>query len=376
MNLDEYRVKQWHETFDLLIKLAGPEQAVRAMIGGVLARANANGVPHAEIVEILGQLTGFSGWYRTWARAAAARQQVADEAVQRGRHVTAREAFIQAAYRYFYGQLFAGSDREKEDGSRRMIECYQRAAPLLDPPAERVELPHRGAVLAGYLRVPSLSKQAPCLVMVGGADTVKEECHRWTEYFLDRGVATLMLDGPGQGETQSLLPMSADYEGGMSAARAWLQRHPRIDHKRIGLWGCSTGGYLAARAVALDAEFKLGVSVGGFYDARRFPDWSVRTQSAFMHLYWLNSIAETIEYVRSNITLEGYVSRIERPFLFVHGARDHLVPPDEIEDMARVAPDQVELWTYEDGAHAVWNKLGTAAPRTADWVAEHLQRAT
>jgi hypothetical protein len=40
--------------------------------------------------------------------------------------------------------------------------------------------------------------------------------------------------------------------------------------------------------------------------------------------------------------------------------------------MVDEAPDKAELWAYEDGTHSVWNKLDLAAPRTADWVAEHL----
>jgi dipeptidyl aminopeptidase/acylaminoacyl peptidase len=253
-----------------------------------------------------------------------------------------------------------------------MVECYRRAAPLLDPPAERVEIPHLGTAMPAYLRLPAGQTRAPCLVMLGGADTVKEECHAWTEYFLERGVGTLTLDGPGQGETHARLPMSAEYEQAVSAARQWLQEHPAIDPDRIGLWGCSTGGYLAARSMALDPRFKLGVSVGGFYDARRFPYWGPTTQERFRRLFWLASVEEAAEYVRDHVTLSGYLAKLERPLLIVHGAADHLVPRDEIEQMAEEGGDRAELWVYEGGGHAVWNRLHIAAPRTADWVAASL----
>ena len=76
--------------------------------------------------------------------------------------------------------------------------------------------------------------------------------------------------------------------------------------------------------------------------------------------------------MRDHVTLRGYVVKLERPFLIVHGAVDHLVPQDEIEQMAEEGGDRAELWVYEDGTHAVWNRLHIAAPRTADWVAEGL----
>ena len=36
--------------------------------------------------------------------------------------------------------------------------------------------------------------------MIPGANSVKEECHHWAQHFLNRGLATLIFDGPGQGE--------------------------------------------------------------------------------------------------------------------------------------------------------------------------------
>jgi dipeptidyl aminopeptidase/acylaminoacyl peptidase len=222
------------------------------------------------------------------------------------------------------------------------------------------------------MRIPAEPAKKPCFIMLGGADTVKEECHRWSEHFLARGVATLAVDGPGQGETHATLPMSADYEKAVSTVREWLSDHPAIDSRRIGVWGCSTGGYLAVRAMAFDAQISLGVSVGGFYDARLFPDWPPPTQEAFQRLFWLANLTQTVDYVRENVTLKTFMRRIERPLLIVHGVRDHLVPKAEIHEMADEAPGKTELWAYEDGTHSVWNKLDVAAPRTADWVAEHL----
>lgn len=373
MDLFEYRANQWYETLNLQIRLHGPIKAVKAMRGGIFPRANANRVPTVEIEQIIGRISSISGWYKSWAKNAAARAETAAEAQRQGRKLTARLAYLQASYLYFYGQLYIRSNEsERSEGNAKMIDCYKQAAVLLEPRAERVEVSHRDKKIAGYLRVPSSSSKAPCLVMLGGADTVKEECHYWAENFIERGVATLTLDGPGQGEAQPLLPMSADYEMAISAARKWLEGRSEIDSNRIGLWGCSTGGYLAARVMAEDSKFKLGVSVGGFYDARRFPDWPVSTQEAFRRLFWLKSFGEVVEYVREHVTLSSYMSKIKRPFLIVHGVQDHLVPMDEIQQMANEAGGNAELWAYEDGTHSVWNKLDIVAPLTADWVAERL----
>ena len=373
MNFYEYRAHQWHETLDLQIRLQVPKRRSERCAAGSSPRANSNGLLTAEVHQIVARLSSMSGWYQSWAKDPLARAELGRDALRHHRKVTAREALVQATYLYFYGQLYAKSGySEKDEGSLRMIECYSQAAELLEPPAERVGIPFRDTTLPAYLRIPDRPGKKPCLIMLGGADTVKEECHRWSEHFLARGVAILAVDGPGQGETHAKLPMSADYEKAVSTVREWLSDHPAIDGRRIGVWGCSTGGYLAARSLAFDAQISLGVSVGGFYDARLFPDWPPPTQEAFQRLFWLENLSRTVEYVRENVTLKTLMRRIDRPFLIVHGVRDHLVPRAEIQEMAGEAPDKTELWAYEDGTHSVWNKLDVAASRTADWVAEHL----
>lgn len=375
MDLFEYRANQWYETLDLQMRLHGPIKAIKAMRGGIFPRANANRVLTAEVEQIIGRISSMAGWYRSWAKNAAGRVEIAEQALQQGIRLTARLAYLQAAYLYFYGQLYVHSNEsERADGNAKMIDCYRNAAPLFEPEAERVEISFRDKKMPGYLRVPRSPSKVPCLVMLGGADTVKEECHYWSDNFIERGVATLTLDGPGQGETQALLPMSADYEMAISTGRKWLESRSEIDSDQIGLWGCSTGGYLAARVMAQDSKFKLGVSVGGFYDARRFPDWPAPTQEAFQHLFWIDSLSQIVEYMRKHVTLSSYMEKIKRPFLIVHGVQDHLVPMEEIEQMANEASGNAELWAYEDGTHSLWNKLDIVGPLTADWVARHLLR--
>ena len=46
------------------------------------------------------------------------------------------------------------------------------------------------------------------MIMVCGLDSAKEETAAYEEPFLARGIATLVFDGPGQGE--------AEYEPGQS----------------------------------------------------------------------------------------------------------------------------------------------------------------
>ena len=50
------------------------------------------------------------------------------------------------------------------------------------------------------------------ILMIPGLDSTKEELRSTEDLFLERGVATFSVDGPGQGEAEYRLPIRADWE--------------------------------------------------------------------------------------------------------------------------------------------------------------------
>ena len=62
----------------------------------------------------------------------------------------------------------------------------------------------------------------------------------------------LSLDGPGQGEISTKLPIRHDYEVAVSAAIDAMESRDDIDAARVGLIGVSLGGYYACRAAAFE----------------------------------------------------------------------------------------------------------------------------
>ncbi|MGB6662251.1 MAG: hypothetical protein WBE48_29215 [Xanthobacteraceae bacterium] len=89
-----------------------------------------------------------------------------------------------------------------------MLRCYAAVVTKLPVPAERVEFPFRGVAMPGRLRKRGGVERPPVGVILPGLDACKEELHAWAEAFVDRGMAALTLDGPGQGETSFHLPTS------------------------------------------------------------------------------------------------------------------------------------------------------------------------
>ena len=104
--------------------------------------------------------------------------------------------------------------------------------------------------------------QTPVVIMVPGLDSVKEELQATAEYFLARGLATLAIDGPGQGESEYELPIEPAYEKVATAVVDFLQDRAGLDRERIGLFGVSLGGYYAARAAAYEKRLRGGRLAG------------------------------------------------------------------------------------------------------------------
>ena len=102
--------------------------------------------------------------------------------------------------------------------------------------------------------------------MAMGLDSAKEEMNAYEASFLERGLATLAFDGPGQGEGEYDFTIRHDYEAPVGAVIDWLETRGDIDTKALAIWGVSLGGYYAARAAALEPRIKAAVTLSGPFD--------------------------------------------------------------------------------------------------------------
>src|SRR5262249_57601238 len=116
---------------------------------------------------------------------------------------------------------------------------------LRAPPGRRIEIPFGGSRLVGILRQPAGEGPHPVMIMIPGLDSAKEELRSTEELFLERGIATFSVDGPGQGEAEYDLAIRGDWEVPGGAIIDYLIAEPSLDPSRIGVWGVSLGGSYA-----------------------------------------------------------------------------------------------------------------------------------
>jgi dienelactone hydrolase len=347
---------------------------VESAIANWAPRFIAQGVDYNDFFRTTQRIERWADWCAEWQRTAAEHEALARAAEERNSPLSAADAWVQAAMCRHFGKFVFFDDLvQLRDATVATVSAYARAAALMDPPAEACRIPYGETFLPAYLRLPVGGTRPPVVVLIAGLDSVKEEFHTFTGLFLRRGVATLVFDGPGQGEVEFTLPIEPAFEKPVAAVLDWLATRPDVDSRRVAAAGVSLGGYYVARAAAFEPRLVCAVSIGGPYAfASNFDELPLLTRQAFTTRCHAPD-ADTARKRAADLTLEGAASRIHQPFLVVFGKQDRLIPYQQAERLyAEIASKDKRLEMYEHGNHVVNNMPYAYRPLVADWVADHL----
>ena len=338
----------------------------------------ATGVDSNDLARLRARIGHWDDWCRVWSDAGAGHAKLAHEAADRGRRVTAAEAWLRASICYHYGKhLFAVRPDEYEAAHDAMLRCYRNAALGIVPTMQHVAIPHERKHLAGWLRRPRATQakatgRTPVAVILPGLDACKEELHVWSDAFLDRGMATLTLDGPGQGESAADFPISTDWGRVFSAVIDALGAYRDLDTERIGVVGQSLGAFYAPLAAALEPRIKACVANCGPFDfgpvLPQMPDVS---QEVFRIRAHKSTLTDGLAFART-LTLADVAHQIRCPLLIIFGAGDRIIPAAEGQRLADAAKGPVDLVVYDEGNHVCFNIPYKFRPLSADWMAEKL----
>lgn len=334
-----------------------------------------DGVPPADVAEAETTLRHWGDWFDHWAGKARRYETLADEAVRDGRLLSGGMLYWYGAMAYHYAQFlwFADPDR-REEGQRQKVRLYDRAAPLLSPPAKRFSVALDGFLIPGFLRLPDGPGPHPCVVLLGGLESTKEESLLFENLCLARGLATCTFDGPGQGEFYFQARLRPDFERFTSAVVDFLEQRPEVDKDRIGILGRSLGGYYAVRSAALDHRFKACVAWGALFDLSHFERMHAATQAGFAYVAGYESAQSAAGYLKEAINLAGVAERLRCPLYVQHGAKDHLMPIEQVTRLREATAGVRDvIWDVpEDGNHCCHNLAHIVRPEMADWLAQKL----
>ena len=210
-------------------------------------------------------------WWEEWSAEAERLERWGDAEAEAGHALTAGSLYLRAATYYFCGERFLPPGDDKRATYERVLRCFARGTAARYPNLERVEVPYQGTSLPAYfLRSDEAGDEpAPTMVVFDGLDNAKELSVFFAGVELGRrGVHTLAIDGPGQGETLRLrgIPSRYDYEVPGTAAYEYVAARSEVDPARVGVMGFSLGGYYAPRAATFEKRYALCVAWGGHFD--------------------------------------------------------------------------------------------------------------
>ncbi len=376
----ERKMKRWREQrwlLDQVIQTRGLDWDQ-----GRTAKILRNCGPGAEgdVREINRRVQKFTDIPREFSRAAQRREELAREAEKAGHEVEAREHYYVAAI-FYTNAMWA----VYEDGNAKRIawgekkrSCYDKFIQFAGRPIERVELPYEGKSIAALLHLPPRMKageKVPAILYIPGMDGVKEDNPMYSDPFLERGIALLAIDGPGQGETRArgIKCTAANYEDAGKLACDYLAKRPEIDANRLAIMGSSMGSYWGPRVAAAEPRFKALAVSGVCVEPSQYTIFNTASPTFklnYMYMSGYDDEAAFDEFAKT-LTLKGVASKITCPYLIVAGEDDELCPIEFVYQLMDEVRGPKVLVVYEGEKHSIRNPRSRTL--IVDWLTDRLQ---
>ncbi len=221
-----------------------------------------------------------------------------------------------------------------------------------------------GVSLPAYRIVPpdfDSTRTYPVLVYLYGgpnsqevADAYGGSRYLWHQLLAQRGYVVVTIDNRGTGmhgrdwEKITYLRLGETESRDQVAAARWLATQPWVDGNRIGIWGWSYGGFMAARTAERGGPlYKMAISVAPVTDLRFY-------DTIYTERYMRTPRENPRGYVEAAPI--AHVADLTARYLLVFGTGDDNVHPQNAIVMANAlegAGKQFRTMFYPNRTHAI-----------------------
>jgi dienelactone hydrolase len=313
------------------------------------------------------------------------REAKASAAEAEGNLITARDNWYMAAIHFGAAEWpYDDSGKQHIELHKKKRECFSNYARLADHKIEAVSIPFKGKSIPAWLHLPPNYREGrvPAVIAIPGMDSFKETSvalanDRW----MQRGVAVLAIDGPGQYESP-LLDVYVSMQNWIDTGPAvvdWLLGRSEIDGQKIGVTGTSFGSFFGTILTANEPRIAATAVISTCLEPgchTIFEEASPTFKKRFM---WMSNYTDEAKFDQfaKTLTWEGHVEKIRKPYLVVAGEADELSPLEHTERMVHAMSAPRQLVVYADSRHSVGNvpaaNLGPFPPiLVADWLVARL----
>jgi pimeloyl-ACP methyl ester carboxylesterase len=280
----------------------------------------------------------------------------------------ARDAWHAGAASLIFAQMAFNADSDrKRTLYRRMTQYFERFAALSEPRISRLVVPYRHGRLFGWHFRTAAAEPAGSVIVFGGMSGWSTAYRSMAEMLCRHGLDCLLVDGPGQGDSrlEGVVYADADVTSGLSRFVDCVKEHS--PDRRIGLWGNSFGGLLAALTACRDPRVSA-CCINGAPLRTEVPAFrSAQEQLAAMfgqtdHVALADMLA--------SLAFDGDNAPLTCAAMVLEGGADPLVPAGTQRGFLagnRHALSQLKSWP--DGEHTLYNHPAERNELAARWFA-------
>lgn len=207
------------------------------------------------------------------------------------------------------------------------------------------------------------SKNRAAVVLTHGAGGDRAQVLPETRALVASGFGALTFDWPGHGESEGEVHWNELERMALGAALDWLSVRSDVDPARVGLFGFSMGGYIAAQVAQTEPRVRALALAGTPSDVGAQSAWQ------FGRFGFLSRRPARWALERGGLGLdepqprEAVASISPRPLLIVAGTTDHTVPIAMGHELHAAAREPKELFVVEGADHGQYDAVAGQAYR-------------
>jgi pimeloyl-ACP methyl ester carboxylesterase len=338
-------------------------------------RASFAGIPFGELQTVMSRVQTGGDWMQSCCEIARRLRKVAEQSELAGRRISAAQTWRWAASTYHIASF--GFHIEPGKFSLKKIIKLRRLARLAYLRAIQNE-PQKvcsvsiacgdgGASINGYLRRPAATG-APLIVLLNGLDSMCEvELHTFGTWLLERNLAVLAVDLPSSFSAKPRNPRF-DMENLATSIADWAESQS-FEAGKMGAFGVSFGGHLAARLLAGDSRFRSGVAVSPSAWISHRELQVERLRGMFAWSFALQTLNE-INDLSSLIRLEG-LPKPAGNLLVLQMEKDELFGQEHTRAFQNWGEEKVSI-RRRQAEHVGTSQIHYWLPEVCDWLQEGL----
>lgn len=241
-----------------------------------------------------------------------------------------------------------------------------------------MEIPFGKASLPAYFHLPRgwNGERLPCVLTIHGMDGSTEIMHAmYGDKILERGMASLAIDGPGQGEccTRDIPVTATNFKDAGRACLEWLRRRPEVDPHRLLIYGISFGSFWGTQVATLDAGVKGCAVAYVCHEPGGHTIFNMASPTFTLRFMYMAGIEDEDEFDRfaQGLTLDG--SQVKCPSLVIAGEDDELSPIECTYTLFDQVKTPKQLVVYQGERHAIGGPAGGLGPHWMTLLAEWLR---